>query len=204
MSYYFEVIIIILLAVFLDDIISRINLLKVRKFTKLIMRVLVIIIFLLVLPGSSILISTLTNNSLENNTKIINIKALSSYLNEYKISNPDTKNILTFLDFGPELLYRTDYNIIATPYHRNDQGILFNYEVMAAESTEQVHKMLKERLVDLLIICPESNEKYFYKKTAGKNTFYEQLISGEKPDFLEEIALPNELNNNFRIYRITN
>jgi hypothetical protein len=136
------------------------------------------------------------------NKIITDLKSLSTFLNEYQTSNPDTKTVLTFLDFGPELLYRTSYNIIASPYHRNDQGILFSYNVMAAEDSEQVHKMLKERLVDLLIICPDSGEKHFYKNTAAKNTFYEQLVSGKIPSFIEEVNLPDDLNNSFKAYRL--
>lgn len=202
MSYYFEIIIILLLAVFLDDIIAQINLLKKRDLTKSLIRVLVIIIFVLGLPGLGIFLNALSNNSLENDTKIPDIKELSTYLNNYQINHPDAKTILTLLDFGPELLYRTNYNTISTPYHRNDQGILFNYEVMAAESTEQVQKMLKERSVDLLILCPKSVEKLFYKKTTENSTFYEQLISGKKPAYLEEVDLSNELKDSFIVYQI--
>jgi hypothetical protein len=109
---------------------------------------------------------------------------------------------LTFLDFGPELLYRTDYNLIATPYHRNDQGILYDYEVMAAATDEQAQAMLEERMVDLLILSPESAERNFYAKTPDKTSFYERLIAGEKPAFLEEIDLSPDMKKSFRIYRI--
>lgn len=201
MSYYYLIIIIIFLALFLDNIITYINTLKVKKFTQSILRSLIILIFILALPGTGLYFAVSSNNS-SDNTGRYNIKALGSFLNEYQINHPDTKTILTFLDFGPELLYRTNYNVIATPYHRNDQGIMFNYLVMAAESNEQAYKMLKERSVDLLILCPESGEKEYYKKTPAMNTFYEQLVSGKKPAFLEEIDLSLELNKIFKVYRI--
>ena len=36
--------------------------------------------------------------------------------------------ILAFIFYGPEILYRTGYEVLATPYHRNAQGILDAYE----------------------------------------------------------------------------
>jgi hypothetical protein len=75
---------------------------------------------------------------------------------------------------------------------------------MAADSFEQARKMLGERSVNLIILCPESSEKNFYKTTPDHSTFYEHLIAGEKPAFLDEVQLPPELAKSFRVYRVDN
>jgi hypothetical protein len=200
MVYYLLIIIIMLLAVFLDDIMTSISNSKLSHFSKPIVRVLVMLFFILGLPGVGFLAAP--HQSSQNNAIDPDLKNLSSFLNNYNQSDPSAKTILTYLDFGPELLYRTDFNLIATPYHRNDQGILYSYQVMAANSFEQAEVMLKERPVDLIILSPESYEKYFYQKTPDQSTFYEHLISGEKPAFLDEIKLDQELSQHFIIYRV--
>lgn len=200
MDYYLLVIIIILLAVFLDDIVSIISNSKLKDVAKPILRVFVLLLFILGLPAIGLLVSS-TNDT---KTKAIqpDLKTLSVFLNEYRQTDPTAPTILTYLDFGPELLYRTDYNLISTPYHRNDQGILYNYQVMGAESFDQAREMLAERSVNLIILCPESSEKNFYKKTTDQSAFYEHLVADETPTFLKEIELPPELDKSFKVFRV--
>jgi len=100
-------------------------------------------------------------------------------------------------------MYRTNYEVIATPYHRNDSGIMYNHEVMAAKSDTQAKELLTERSVDLIILCPDSSEKKSYQKTVDKSTFYEQLIANHSPQFLSKVNLPEELAESFIVYRVT-
>lgn len=203
MDYYLVVIIIMLLAVLLDDILARISNSDLSTLYKPLLRVIVMLIFILGLPGVGILVS-LQQPSKTNSNNIPDLKAMSVFLNNYQKNDPQAKTILTFLDFGPELLYRTNYNLISTPYHRNDQGILFNYQVMAVKNLNQAQEMLDERSVDLLILDPKSSERGFYKKTADHSTLYERLIAGEKPAFLKKVNLPPHLAKIFKVYRIIN
>jgi len=202
MDYYLLIIIIMLLAVFLDDILASISNSELSNFSKPLVRVVVMLLFVLGLPGIGFWAAP--QHSSQDTTTDPDLKSLSSFLNNYNQSDPSAKTILTYLDFGPELLYRTDFNLIATPYHRNDQGILYSYRVMAADSMEKAQDMLNERSIDLLIVCPESSEKGFYKRTVDHSTFYERLIAGEKPAFLEEVDLPPEVDNSLRVYRVVN
>ncbi len=201
MDYYLLIIIIILLAVFLDDVLSRITNSNLAASSKALVRVGTLLLFILGLPGIGIGASSLYHPA-PNDTLSPDLKALSSYLNAYQANYPQADTILTFLDFGPEILYRTNFNVIAGPYHRNHQGILYTYQVMAANDREQVREMLAQRFIDLLILCPQSAEKNFYNKTHHTSTFYERLIAGDKPGFLEEISLPPNLAESFVIYKI--
>jgi|LSQX01.3.fsa_nt_gb asparagine N-glycosylation enzyme membrane subunit Stt3 len=201
MDYYLLVIIIMLLAVLLSEIISSISKLQIKNLYKPVLRVLVMLVFILGLPGVGILLSL--EDAKDNSSSISpDLKLLSSFLNEYQQDNNQDKTILTFIDFGPQILYRTDFNVVSTPYHRNDQGILFNYNVMAEDNLNYAKEMLNQREIDLIIICSESSEKRFYKKSNNNATFYEKLISGQIPDFIEEISLPADLKNTFNVYKI--
>jgi hypothetical protein len=200
MDYYLLVLIIILLAVFLDDIIAFISKSNISNYLKPLLRITVILLFILGLPVIGLFASL--DNATKVETTNPELLTLSIFLNEYRQTDPDAQTILTYLDFGPELLYRTDFNLISTPYHRNEQGILYNYQVMAAESFEDAQEMLEGRSVDLLLLCPKSAETNYYKKTADQSTFYERLTADEIPAFLEEVVLPTPLEESFRMYRI--
>lgn len=207
MCTYLMLIVTICLAVFLDVLIRRISQANISDFAKTSLRVTTIVFFILLLPVTGLLATpddTNEDTNDENGTNKSNLKSLSMFLNSYHESNPNTATILTFVDFGPELLYRTDYNYIATPYHRNDQGILFNYNVMAEKDLDKVEAMLAERAVGLIIICPHSMEGQFYKKTADRSTFYERLADGKTPPFLKEIEMPADLQDDYHSYRIIN
>jgi len=201
MNYYLLLIIILLLAVFLDDIVTKVSNSKLSDISKPLLRVTVMLLFILGLPGIGVLTSL--DNETKSETIQPDLKTLSSFLNDYQQTNPTAETILTFLDFGPEILYRTDFNVMAGPYHRNDQGILYIYEVMATNDFEQAWEMLNERSIDLVILCPKSSETSFYKKSPDQSTFYERLIAGEKPTFLEEIDLPQKLSESFIIFKVT-
>jgi hypothetical protein len=203
MCYYLILIVIICLAAFLDTLIRRISQANIGDIAKTSLRVSIIVCFILFLPVTGLLA---TPNDADEDAKsengTSNLKSLSTFLNSYHESNSNTATVLTFLDFGPELLYRTDYNYIATPYHRNDQGILYNYRVMTEVDLAQVHSMLIERHVDLIVLCPESAEARFYDQATDEPTFYSRLITGDKPDFLKTVELPAELHDGFMVYRV--
>ncbi len=109
--------------------------------------------------------------------------------------------ILAFLDFGPELLYRTDLRIISAPYHRNDEGILFNYHVMTSKDANKSKQMLTDRSVNWILLAPETAEVNFYNYTKGNDTFYDQLLNKPLPKWLTEIELPNTIEE-MRLYKV--
>jgi hypothetical protein len=106
------------------------------------------------------------------------------------------------MDYGPEILYRTPHQVIATPYHRNDAGILFNYRVMTAADEKQAQVIISERQVDLIILTPESAEKSVYNAGQNPPAFYNQLLEGQVPPWLVAVPAPEHLQPWFLIYRV--
>lgn len=197
---YLLMVVLIGLAAFAGDIIATISNSKIKETYKPLLRVQVVLLFILLLPVTGLLVSP--GGSPEEGVAKPDLKALSKFLQQYQQINPQASTILAYIDFGPELLYRTPYNVIATPYHRNDQGILYVYNVMTQHNPEDTHTMLAERSVDLIILCPESAEKKFYTKFIDHTTFYELLISGKTPYFLEEVETSPDLHEHFMIFRV--
>ena len=91
------------------------------------------------------------------------IISLSEYLNEPNGWGDQERTIMAFVDFGPELLYRTSHRVIATPYHRNAAGIVDTHRVLSDSTDEEARRILQQRQVDLILVCQTSpTEAHFY------------------------------------------
>jgi hypothetical protein len=108
---------------------------------------------------------------------------------------------LAHIDFGPEILYRTRYEVIATPYHtRNGLGILDTYNIMTANTDEQALEIIRKRSIDMILLCPESSEFAVYSKPGHESTFYKRLLAGSIPDWLRKVELPSDLSSSFILF----
>jgi hypothetical protein len=94
--------------------------------------------------------------------------------------------VLAEQDVGPEILYRTRHNVVATPYG-SEQAFLYTFAVMAQRDPTLVRTMLAEREVGLILVCPWRLDIMQPEEPTG--TFYQALASGELPPFVEPVAL---------------
>lgn len=106
--------------------------------------------------------------------------------------------VLAMQDLGSETLYRSDHNVIATPYHRNEEGILFVRQVMSLTDSREVRAELARRDVGLILICPERNDLTRPAEPAG--TFYQWLVEGPLPEFVT--AVPRELETDWLLFEV--
>jgi len=131
------------------------------------------------------------------------IKPLSDYLSEPTRWGDRVRTIMAFVDFGPELLYRTPHRVIAIPYHRNTVGVVDTYNTMTDTSGELSHHLITARQVNLILICPSSPAEPGYYAVSDPNpTFYEKLLDGTHPDWLRQIRLPSEPLQKFRLFEV--
>jgi hypothetical protein len=112
------------------------------------------------------------------------------------------RTIVASVNFGPELLYRTGHRVLATPYHRNGAGILAAHRIMSAEGDSEARARLRDRGVDLVLLCPDATEAALFAGTGGKGTFYLRLLRGELPAWLRPLALTPELGPAFRLFEV--
>lgn len=104
----------------------------------------------------------------------------------YKIiDNLDAKPcvIMAHSNDGPAILYFTKHKVVGAPYHRQQQGIGFSYEVMENDYDEdRIKKILK--FVDADYIFARNPPK----STSSKNSLEAMMLRDEKlPDWLEKI-----------------
>ncbi len=112
------------------------------------------------------------------------------------------QTVLTFMDIGPELLYRTHHRVIGTPYHRNAEGILDGYQALATADTAVARKVIEHRHVDLVLLCRSPAERAFYAPPGRGENLYLRLDNGTPPAWLAPVALPAALRDQARLYHV--
>jgi hypothetical protein len=143
-----------------------------------------------------------TKPSLLRQPKFLN--QLCIFLNEAKIFDNKKYRILTSIYIGPLILYKTKHEVIGTPAHRNEKGILDTYKIMNSENEEIARGIIQKRDIDIILVGPPEFGLYDYLIPEGKQKgkFYHRLWYGPLPDWLEQIPIKTELNNKIKIFRV--
>jgi hypothetical protein len=109
--------------------------------------------------------------------------------------------VLAPVFWGPELIFRAGVDVVASPYHRNAQGMLDSYGIMAATESEKAWEAMQERGIDAVVFCAgEDWVPVVPRDSVG--TFYHALVEDRPPPWLEGVSL-SEGKEGFRIFRVT-
>jgi hypothetical protein len=123
-----------------------------------------------------------------------NVEVLSHSLNE--AFDPES-TILGFLDFGPEILYRTSHQVVAAPYG-NAHGFLDSIAILADSDLARSRGLIRERSIDGIVLCPPIDDSLF----AGEGSnLYRDLLAGNLPPGFSRVELPNSAGA-FRLVRV--
>ncbi|MEE8499291.1 MAG: hypothetical protein V3S27_01865, partial [Kiloniellales bacterium] len=112
------------------------------------------------------------------------------------------RTILALIDFGPELLYRTRHSVLAIPNHRRQPGFTAGYRIMTASDFAAAERGLRAAGVDLVLVCPNSAESWFYNIESGAKTLSQALQAGDPPGYLRRVSLPEPLDGQFKLYAL--
>jgi hypothetical protein len=121
------------------------------------------------------------------------LAAMCKYLNTAEPWQGRRARIVTHLFWGGEILYRTHHEVIATPYHRNAAGILDTHNILTADTDDKALALVRQREIDLILLCPESTEGRDYLGSEEAPTFYRRLRDGRLPPWCRPVDLPAEL-----------
>ena len=130
------------------------------------------------------------------------LSQMCNELNKLSAKQKHPSRILAFIDYGPEILYRTNYEVIATPYHCNAQGILDAYWIMTATSDEKAHTLVHQRGIDMILVSNKSTEEQYYATAPKQSTLYERLRKDSIMNWVKEIPLPQPLSSSYRLFRV--
>ncbi|MEM7172052.1 MAG: hypothetical protein AAF530_17920 [Pseudomonadota bacterium] len=129
------------------------------------------------------------------------ISQMASFLNQLPNEGPtQSATVLAFIDFGPELLYRSRHQVLATPYHRNGDGIFDSHAILSNEDLNEAQRLAAEREVDYILLCPTSAERFFFSNAKSRSRLYDRLRDQNPPPWLDAMQLPDGLANAFLLY----
>ncbi len=127
---------------------------------------------------------------------------LAGWLKSEPLSREPHQRIVTHLDYGPEILYRTGIEVVGSPYHRNADGVLFTYDLMNRSDPDEARLDVDKRGVTLILIDGSPAEAGFYNQSGNNNSFYRQLLDKKIPAWLSEIPLPPGLQVGYHLFRV--
>jgi hypothetical protein len=132
---------------------------------------------------------------------VCDVAAVSRYLAESERFGGRPRNILTLISIGPQLLYRTPHRVVATPDHRNPDGIIDALRFLTATNTEQAKAIVQRRQLDLVMICPGSPEDRLFR---GKDeqTLFDRLVAGQTPSWLAEVPFEAGSIGGYRLFEV--
>jgi hypothetical protein len=129
------------------------------------------------------------------------LPSLSRYLDSPAEWGDRPRDILAWADFGSELLYRTKHRVYSTANHRFQRGFTDSYNLMSSSSDGEALKIIRERRVDLVLICA-TREDELYVRADGQETFYDRISEGKIPSWIREVSLPDDIPGDFRLYEV--
>jgi hypothetical protein len=97
------------------------------------------------------------------------------------------RTIAAYTDLGPVILYRSHHRVLATPYHRNAQGIRAAYDLLSTVDDERALALAREGDIDLILLCPQLDQAFFASERGGRTTLYGRLVTGTGPVWLRPV-----------------
>lgn len=113
---------------------------------------------------------------------------------------PEPRRIMAYIFNAPELLYRTQHAVVATPYHQNQTGLLDAFDFFGARDEAQARAIARKRGLDLVLACPKDEESAHYRR--GGDTLLTRLEAARPPAWLSPVALPPALAADYRLYEV--
>jgi hypothetical protein len=98
--------------------------------------------------------------------------------------------VLANPNLGPELVYRTPWSVVAAPYHRNTAGNLDTHRFFTSEDEAVSRRILQDRRVELVVLCPEEDEPFFGGSAPGRPSLFSRMLDGDAPPWLRAVTWP--------------
>lgn len=115
--------------------------------------------------------------------------------------NERSRIILNPIYWGPELIYHSRHRAIATPYHRNGDGIADSHAAMAATDPNQARAWIDRRDIELVTLC-KSGISPTWDSITDPDSLYRRLMAGRPPEWLEPVVLPVDLQADYLLFAV--
>jgi hypothetical protein len=126
---------------------------------------------------------------------------LSAVLNQQPWSKR-SRIVAASANFGAEIIYRTDHQVLATVHHRNVSGILDGHRILNLTDEDTIKSLIQKRQVDLIVLCPGSSDDSYFLMGDNPGAFYLRLKSSDIPSWITQVKLPAQLEAKFDLFEI--
>lgn len=147
------------------------------------------------------LLITDNSSASANSTQECSLKDISGFLQQKAPWSSRPYNILTFTDYGPELIFRTHHTVLSIPNHRFQQGFTDTYTIFHTTDEAIAYEQSLSSGVELILVCKLQKADIFSRKDDQKG-FQDQLKDGNYPYWLQPIPLPESLAEQFALFAV--
>lgn len=98
------------------------------------------------------------------------------------------ERIVAPIDLGAHLLLYTPHDVVAAPYHRNQQGVRDTYRFFN-DPIDDARAMLAARGIGIVVLCPPMAEVGGLS-TRAPDSFASLYAAGTLPPWLHDVSLP--------------
>ena len=107
---------------------------------------------------------------------------MAAFLERNHVGGPGDDILFTYLFPGSEMMWRTPYDVVATP-HGNEPALLDMHRIFDARADSDARAVLDRRGIDLVLICPANVEARAWHDMPADRTVLGQLERGEVPSY---------------------
>jgi len=157
-------------------------------------RILIILLSagMFILPGYILPEVSIASEGQQNeNQKRCQVNSIAPLLNETPGPGDSQKKILAFVDYGPEILFRTAHSVYSIPSHRYQPGYSISYRMMNSNTDDEALGVIESNIPDYILICPNDMKANFYGRKDHEDTFYQRLANKSYPSWINEVENPN-------------
>ncbi|MBF0129892.1 MAG: hypothetical protein HQL33_07850 [Alphaproteobacteria bacterium] len=126
--------------------------------------------------------------------------AISRTLTERHALHPEERIVLTYFFAGPELAWRTPYDVVGAPY-ANADSLGDTARFFRATQDGDARAVAERRKIDLVLLCAGYPDNRFHGR--GDGALLNRLLRGEGPEWLEPVPLPAGAVPVLRLFRVT-
>jgi len=103
---------------------------------------------------------------------------------------------------GAELAYRTSHRVVGAPYHRDADGNMDTYEILTSVDDAISYRLLRERSVDLILLCPGRDRDFFGAQGQAEGSLLSRLLGGKGPEWLQPVDWRGLQPTGFEAFRV--
>lgn len=138
----------------------------------------------------------------ENSISTPNIKMVCADLNNPALVGKTPATIVTSMNYGPEIVYRTPHSIIAAPYLNLD-GVMDVNAIFRGTDDISIREILHRRQATLLLIFVSAKASQGTTVASQSSQSLEtRLVNGQIPVWMTPIPLIQAASSGFRLFRV--